>query len=117
MLFNLTRQPDRSARLRDINRLVLLSQPSVSRLIDRLVARGFVEKLPDRNDGRGTIVRITPEGFRVYRAVAVEHMRAIHTAMTRALSEDELAQLEALTEKLRLSALGLGAEPCGEEAS
>lgn len=101
VLFNLTRQPDRSARLRDINELVLLSQPSVSRLIDRLVARGFVEKIPDTNDGRGTIVRITDAGFETYRAVAVAHMETIADLMSSRLTDAELEQLTALTLKLR----------------
>lgn len=101
VLFNLSQQPDRSARLRDINQLVLLSQPSVSRLVDRLVARGFVEKCPDTHDRRGTIVRITESGFERYRAVAVTHMRTIDGIMSDALSADELRQLTALTDKLR----------------
>lgn len=101
VLFNLSQQPDRSARLRDINQLVLLSQPSVSRLVDRLVARGLVEKLPDTHDRRGTIVRITDEGFEHYRAVAVTHMRTIDSIMSEALTPDELRQLAALTDKLR----------------
>ena len=44
VVFNLYRQPGRAARIRDLNRLLLLSQPSVSRLLDRLVARGIVLK-------------------------------------------------------------------------
>ncbi|KZX20546.1 MarR family winged helix-turn-helix transcriptional regulator [Rathayibacter tanaceti] len=61
VLFNLTRQPERRARLRDLNKHVLLSQPSVSRLIDRLAARGHVEKSEDPADARGTIIAITDE--------------------------------------------------------
>ncbi len=41
VLFNITRQPEGRLRLRDLNHHVLLTQPSVSRLIDRLVVRGL----------------------------------------------------------------------------
>jgi DNA-binding MarR family transcriptional regulator len=102
VLFNLSLQAERRARLRDINQLVLLSQPSVSRLIDRLVARGFVSKHPDPTDKRGTIVAITDVGFGKYRDVARHHMATITDLMGSALSDDELAQLKHLTTKLRL---------------
>ena len=101
VLFNLSLQPERRARLRDINQLVLLSQPSVSRLIDRLVSRGYVSKHPDPTDKRGTIVAITDDGFAQYRDVARLHMQTITELMGSALNDDELAQLARLTTKLR----------------
>ena len=101
VLFNLSLQPERRARLRDINQLVLLSQPSVSRLIDRLVARGLVSKHSDPTDKRGTIVAITDVGFAKYRDVAHHHMNTITDLMGSALTDDELAQLRNLTTKLR----------------
>ncbi|MCP2032467.1 DNA-binding MarR family transcriptional regulator [Okibacterium sp. HSC-33S16] len=102
VLFNLSLQPERRARLRDINQLVLLSQPSVSRLIDRLVARGLVSKHPDPNDKRGTIVAITDAGFAKYRDVARTHMATITELMGSALTDEELGQLKQLTSKLRV---------------
>lgn len=101
VLFNLSLQPDRRARLRDINQLVLLSQPSVSRLIDRLAARGLVSKHPDPTDKRGTIVAITDDGFATYRDAARHHMATITELMGAALSDEELLQLKQLTTKLR----------------
>jgi len=44
VLFNITRAPGRRLRLKDLNRNVLITQPSVSRLVDRLAARGLVAK-------------------------------------------------------------------------
>ncbi|MBG6237346.1 DNA-binding MarR family transcriptional regulator [Mycetocola sp. CAN_C7] len=101
VLFNLSLQPERRARLRDINELVLLSQPSVSRLVDRLVARGYVSKHPDPTDKRGTIVAITDAGFEQYREVARLHMQTITQLMGSALTDAELVQLAGLTAKLR----------------
>jgi DNA-binding MarR family transcriptional regulator len=100
VLFNLSRQPDRSARLRDINDLVLLSQPSVSRLVDKLTRRGFVAKCPDANDGRGTIVRLTDEGYALYRQVALLHVKAISRIMGAGLDDDELSTLTGLTDRI-----------------
>lgn len=101
VLFNLSRLENRSCRLRDLTEQTLLTQPSISRMIDRLVARGLVEKTPDPSDGRGTIVRLTDAGAEAYRAVAIEHARSIDTHLSSALSREELAELERLTTKLR----------------
>lgn len=101
VLFNLTRQPDRQLRIRDLNKHLLLTQPSVSRLVDRLAVRGLVEKTTDPGDGRGTLVRLTESGFELFRAVAVVHAASIRKRVGGILSADELRQLTALTEKLR----------------
>jgi DNA-binding MarR family transcriptional regulator len=101
VLFNISRQPERRIRLRDLNQHVLLTQPSVSRLIDRLAAKGYVCKLPDPGDGRGTLVAMTEEGQAVFRQVAIEHVRAIDRQLSRALDPDELEELRRLCEKLQ----------------
>lgn len=106
ILFNLSREPDRSARLRVLNSRVLLSQPSVSRMVDRLADRGYVEKVQDATDGRGTIVQMTDAGYREFRSVAVAHMASITAIMREALSDDELIQLTELTTKVRTATQG-----------
>ncbi|RUR03327.1 MarR family winged helix-turn-helix transcriptional regulator [Labedella endophytica] len=100
VLFNLSRQTDKRARLRDINDLVLLSQPSVSRLVDKLMKRGLVEKCPDANDGRGTIVGLTDEGYALYRQVALLHVKVISRVMGTGLDDEELSTLTALTDRI-----------------
>lgn len=103
VLFNLSRQPNRSARIRDLNRLLFLTQPSVSRLIDRLVAHGLVTKSPDPDDGRGTIVTLTDEGYSRFRSVAATHSSSISNHVGSALTRDEMLTLTALCDKLRQS--------------
>ncbi len=101
VLFNLTRCPGRQTRIRDLNKYLLLTQPSVSRLVDRLASRGLVSKEPDPGDGRGTLVRLTDEGFDLFRRVAVIHADSIHRRVGGALSDAELATLTRLSDKLR----------------
>ncbi|MCD5345032.1 MarR family winged helix-turn-helix transcriptional regulator [Agromyces sp. H3Y2-19a] len=101
VLFNISRAPGRRLRLKDLNRSVLITQPSVSRLVDRLAARGCVTKAPDPADGRGTIVGITEEGFALFRRVAISHMDAINRQFGDALSDDELHTLTELCNRLR----------------
>jgi DNA-binding MarR family transcriptional regulator len=104
VLFNLSRQPDRELRMRDLNKHVLLTQPSVSRLIDRLVARGLVAKCPEPSDARGTVIRLTDEGYDMFRRVAVEHMKTITERVGGRLDAEELGKLAELCDKLRGSA-------------
>jgi len=102
VLFNLSRQPERRLRIRDLNRHLLLTQPSVSRLVDRLVQRELVTKQGDPGDGRGTIVTITDAGFELFRKVAVVHAESIRRRVGGVLDADELRKLTVITEKLRL---------------
>jgi len=101
VLFNISRQPERRIRLRDLNQNVLLTQPSVSRLIDRLATKGYVCKLPDPGDGRGTLVALTEKGQVEFREVALEHVASIDHHLSAALDPEELEQLRRLCEKLQ----------------
>jgi len=106
VLFNLTSQPERRARIRDLTRHLLLTQPSISRLVDRLAARGVVEKQPDPKDARGIVVAVTPEGYELYRRTAVAHAAAIRRRVGDVLDGDELQALTEICTKLRLEADG-----------
>lgn len=100
VLLTVTRAPDMTARLRDVTANMLISQPSVSRLVDRMVSRGLLSKCPDPDDGRGALVRATETGSAHFRKVASVHAAAIAARMSR-LSDEELAQLRDLASKLR----------------
>lgn len=100
VLLTVTRGDGMTARLRDVTANMLISQPSVSRLVDRMAARGLVTKCADPEDGRGSLVRATAEGASAFRRVASAHGRSIAERMS-LLSDEELAQLRDLTAKLR----------------
>ncbi|WP_029150520.1 MarR family winged helix-turn-helix transcriptional regulator [Microbacterium indicum] len=100
VLLTVTRGAEHTARLRDVTGNMLVSQPSVSRLVDRMVARGLVTKQPDPEDGRGSLVTATPEGLHTFRSAAVTHGRHIADRMS-SLSNDELRTLRDLTQRLR----------------
>jgi DNA-binding MarR family transcriptional regulator len=101
VLLTVTRCDGMTARLRDVTNNMLISQPSVSRLVDRMAARGLISKCPDPEDGRGALVRATPAGAAAFRRVASTHGRSIAERMS-LLNDDELAQLLELTAKLRI---------------
>ncbi|WP_314425919.1 MarR family transcriptional regulator [uncultured Microbacterium sp.] len=100
VLLTVTRSPEMTARLRDVTSNMLISQPSVSRLVDRMVSRGLVDKAPDPEDGRGSLITATEAGARQFRALAMVHGRSIAERMS-VLDDAELKTLRDLAEKLR----------------
>lgn len=100
VLFVLSTAPERTLRLRELNERVFLSQPSLSRMVERLAAQGLVDRLPAPDDGRGVLVRLTDAGAELQRRVGRAHVRSIRRYVGGALSREELATLEALTTKL-----------------
>lgn len=87
------------ARMGELQGGVLLSQPALSRLVDRLETRGLVTRVHDQADGRAVLVTLTPEGAELQRAVGRSHARSVEREM-RALTPDEQRALEALARKL-----------------
>jgi DNA-binding MarR family transcriptional regulator len=107
VLFSLTKGPDAGMRLRDLNALILLSQPSLSRMVERLDHRGLVSRTVDPADARGTLVRLTARGAAVQREIGRAHARAIAAYVGGALADDELATLGALLDRLRAAQAGI----------
>lgn len=100
VLFNVFRAHGHSLRLRDLNRNVLITQSSVSRLVDRLVARGLMTKCEDPFDARGAVVSLTDEALAEFYRAARVHTRSIDERIGRALSPREQAKLHELCLRL-----------------
>jgi DNA-binding MarR family transcriptional regulator len=81
-------QPMSVGRLAQIS---VTKQPTVTRLLDRMDAKGYVERLTSKGDRRFTPVRITPAGTRrVSRLIALarEHERRVLDPLGLAHSEE-----------------------------
>ncbi|QCB93102.1 MarR family winged helix-turn-helix transcriptional regulator [Cellulomonas shaoxiangyii] len=107
VLFTLARAPGRALRLRDLASGSLLSQPSLSRLVERLEEDGLVRRGPVPGDRRGTAVHLTDAGAARQREIGRRHVRSIHDLVGGALDPDELGTLQRLCDKLRLAQPGL----------
>jgi DNA-binding MarR family transcriptional regulator len=87
-------------RMGELHRHVLLSQPALSRMVDRLVRSGLVERRADPADGRGVRLSLTEAGWQVQRRIGGRHARSVARAVTTELSAEEVRQLETLCRKL-----------------
>jgi DNA-binding MarR family transcriptional regulator len=91
------RQP---VRMGELHRHVLLSQPALSRMVDRLVERGLIARRPDPADGRGVRLSLTDAGRDLQHQIGRRHARSVARALAAELSPDELRQLATLGWKL-----------------
>lgn len=91
-------------RLGDLQRHVLLSQPALSRMVDRLVSRGFVHRQTDPTDARGVLLSLSADGVAAQRRVGRRHARSVANAMTTVLSRDQLIELRAICQALATQA-------------
>lgn len=96
VLYNLTLCEGGRARLGALAEAVLLPQPSLSRLVDRLVARGLLGREPDPADRRGVVLVLTEAGRSLQREVGRRHAAAIAAALGEHLDDDDLALLRDL---------------------
>jgi DNA-binding MarR family transcriptional regulator len=87
-------------RMSDLNEAVLLSQPALSRLVDRLETRGLVQRATDPKDRRGALVSLTPDGVAVQHRIGARHARSVQQRMSAALTGEEMSMLQQLCERL-----------------
>lgn len=107
VLFTLSKCPTQKLRLHDLNNEILLSQPSLSRLCERLEKVGLLARHSDPDDKRGTVVALTEEGLAVQREIGRKHAAKIRRYVGDALSDDELETLRALCTRLRSAQEGM----------
>jgi DNA-binding MarR family transcriptional regulator len=99
VLYTLSKRRE-PVRMGELHRHVLLSQPALSRMVDRLVERGLIQRCPDPADGRGVRLSLTAAGRDTQRQIGRRHARSVARAVTAELGPDELRDLAAICWKL-----------------
>ena len=84
---------------RQIMSALRLTSGTVSIRIDKLVDRGLVQRQPDPNDARASLVMLTDTGSDLFEAVVPEHL-ANEARLVAALSPDDQALLGRLLKTL-----------------
>lgn len=59
---------------KDLGTRTLITKGTLTGVVDRLEARGLVERMASPTDGRSTLVRLTAQGDRVFREVFEPHL-------------------------------------------
>ena len=82
-------------RQSELTKQVLLSQPALSRLVERMEQRGLVERSTDSRDKRGVLVSLTDTGAEAQQRTGARHARSVEARMRR-LTPDQQRQLRDL---------------------
>lgn len=90
---------------------LVVTKGNVVGLIDKLSARGFVERQASATDRRVNLLRVTPAGKRMVERVLPRQMQLI-AGLMQPLSQREAASLEALLTRLRAESATL-VDPAG----
>ena len=100
VLWELDRAETEGLRPFEIERRMLIAQSNISRLIDRLVERGYVERRVCEADGRGQQVVITTAGREIRKRMWPVYSKAISEAVGQHYTEREAAGLRDLLVRL-----------------
>lgn len=95
VLVALAEAPDRRLRMQDLARRVLFSRSGLTRLVDRMVGAGLVERAPCPDDRRGTFAVCTRAGLDALRAASGVHLGGVQRHFDRHLTDDDVRALGA----------------------
>jgi DNA-binding MarR family transcriptional regulator len=92
---------DGSLPLTQLGKLLQVHQTSVTNLVDKLEAKGFVKRTPHPTDRRSTIAQITPTG----RELTQKAIKSLNSELFRdlGLTDDEVRVLMTVLTKMRRS--------------
>jgi DNA-binding MarR family transcriptional regulator len=93
-LLTIADAPGRRIRMRQLADRVILSKSGVTRLIDRLVLDGLVERDACRTDARGAEAVLTPAGLDRLRRASRTHLRGVAQHFIGAVDDVDLATIE-----------------------
>ncbi|MYL82144.1 MarR family transcriptional regulator [Desulfovibrio aerotolerans] len=82
------------SNLTDLAEYIGVSLPSMSKLVDTLTSRGFIERTPDTSDRRRVRLGLTEAGLAIL-ATAREAVKASFAAKLARLTPDEVATITA----------------------
>lgn len=89
---------DHTARVGQLAVRLSWSQSRLSRQLGRMQQRGLVSRETAPGDGRGTAVRLTPQGLKAIRSAAPDHVDAVRRHFVDLLDRDQLAAMAAISD-------------------
>ena len=93
-LLILAEAPGRRLRMGRLADALTLSKSGVTRLIDRLVEDGLVDRVTCSSDARGAEARLTRAGVDRLRSAAPTHLRGIAEYFLAEIAPDDLPEIE-----------------------
>ena len=105
VLMNLSDAPAGQMRMSELADRLLLSRSGITRMADRLVARGLIERERCSDDGRGYNAHLTQLGRELVEAARPDHLAAVRRVFLSQLDENELDTLRRVWQRLLVQPL------------
>jgi len=93
----LSEAPGRTLRMTTLASRTNSTLPRLSHVITRLLARGYVERVPCPEDKRATNAHLTEEGWDLIQTSAPGHVATVDTLIIEPLSPKQVKQLRDIT--------------------
>ncbi|WAL68617.1 MarR family transcriptional regulator [Amycolatopsis cynarae] len=100
VLAMLSEAPDRVLRMTALAQQTGATLARLSHVVQRLEARGLVERFPCPEDKRATNARLTSAGWRKVRDSAPGHVAAVRQYVIDALTPAQIAQLTTISDAI-----------------
>jgi DNA-binding MarR family transcriptional regulator len=100
VLVQLSAADERRLRMSELADRLLLSRSGVTRLVDRLVADGLVERVECESDRRGQWASLTDAGRERLRRASPTHLDGVARHFLDRFDADELPALERMLERV-----------------
>ena len=100
VLVQLAAVEERRLRMSELADRLLLSRSGVTRLVDRLVADGLVERVVCEDDRRGQWASLTETGLARLRRASPTHLAGVARHFLDRFSPDELPALERMLSRV-----------------
>lgn len=88
---------------KQLSEQTLVTKGTLTGVLDRLEAKGLVERVASQEDRRVTFIRLTPKGERKFQETFPTHIYYLKPFFERALSPAEMKTLRALLLRLKES--------------
>jgi len=100
VLLRLARAPGRCLRMSELAERVMMSPSGLTRVVDRLVGEGLVQRDRFEGDARVMLARLTDRGREVLRRAASTHLRGVREHFTGQMSQAQLQNIASALETI-----------------
>ncbi len=100
VLVLLSERPEHAIRMNELAAEAILTPSGLTRVVERLSRRGFVERVRSENDGRGQVAELTEAGFNALLSAYPPHLHSVRTRVMRHLRGLDLVAFATAMERI-----------------
>lgn len=99
-LAQISMAPEKKLRMSELASVSDMTLSHLSRVVTRLEKQGWVQRIPDPDDGRSTLAELTDSGWELVQAAAPGHVAEVRSRIFDTLNAEEVAQLNNIAGKI-----------------